>query len=52
MVKVSPWHSSRATDPAVYHDNTDCAAAIIIPAEHQKPGTDNRPRCVRCANLA
>lgn len=52
MTKVSPWHSVLETDRQVYHDNTACTEGNNIEAKYRRPGTDGRPRCKRCSELA
>lgn len=48
MPKVSPWHSSRESDPKVYHDNTSCEDGDNIEPRYRRAGTDNRRICTRC----
>ena len=50
-MKVSPWHSSRVSDPNVYHDNTLCTEGNNIEDKYREAGTDNRPRCKHCSKL-
>jgi hypothetical protein len=40
-----PWHPTRATDRAVYHDDTHCPEGAAIAVEHRRPGDGGRPHC-------
>jgi DNA-directed RNA polymerase subunit RPC12/RpoP len=44
-----PWHSTRATDRPVYHDDTRCPEAGSIGLMHRRPNTGGRPHCAFCA---
>ena len=52
MAKVSPFHSVKPNTPNVYHDNDKCTEGNNIESYNKKPGTDGRPRCKHCAQLA
>jgi len=51
MSKTSPWHSVKPSDPAVYHDNTDCTEGNNIETKYRRPGTDGRRKCEHCERL-
>jgi len=51
MAKISPWHSSRPSDPAVYHDNDRCTEGNNIERQYRTPGTGGRRRCKHCDEL-
>jgi hypothetical protein len=40
MARVTAWHSSRPSDPAVYHDNDQCTEGNNIEARYRQSGTD------------
>lgn len=51
MAKISPWHSTRESDPKVYHDNDACTEGNNIETKYRKAGTDGRRRCDHCTRL-
>ena len=51
MAKVPPFHSSRQTDPAHYHDNDKCTEGNNIEQRYRVSGTANRPKCDHCKRL-
>jgi hypothetical protein len=44
-----PWHPTRATDRAVYHNDTRCPEGGAIELQYRRPGTGGRPLCATCA---
>jgi len=48
MAKIAPWHSSRESDPKVYHDSNLCTEGNNIEDKYRRPGTDGRPLCKNC----
>jgi len=46
-----PWHPTRATDRAVYHDDTGCSEAAAIEQQYRRPGMGGRPPCEDCARV-
>ena len=42
---IPPWHPTRPTDRAVYHDDTGCPEGAAIELHYRRPGTGGRPRC-------
>jgi DNA-directed RNA polymerase subunit RPC12/RpoP len=46
-----PWHSTRATDRAVYHDNTRCPEGDAVGLKYRRPGDGGRDPCEHCAQL-
>lgn len=51
MTQVSAWHSIKATDPKVYHNNNKCTEGNNIETANRRSGTDGRPLCKHCASL-
>ena len=49
--KVAPWHSARATDRPVYHDNSQCTEGNEIEGRYRQPLTGGRQRCAQCVRL-
>ncbi len=56
MPGVPEFHTTRTEYSEhhrnVYHDNSACGYGREIKPEHRESGTDGRPRCDRCADLA
>ena len=52
MPKVAPFHSVKEPTRQVYHDNSACTEGNNIEAKYKRSGTDNRPLCERCKELA
>ena len=52
MTHILSWHSTRAADRAVYHDNTRCPEGDAIELKHRCPGPGGRPRCEHCARYS
>lgn len=56
MSAVPPFHTNQDEYPEkhrnVYHDHAECQFAQAIKLEHRIQGTDGRPRCARCEELA
>ena len=48
---TDPWYSVRATDPAVYHNETRCTEGNNIEDKYRRAGTDGRPLCKNCARI-
>jgi hypothetical protein len=51
MGKISPFHSTQATDRAVYHDDDRCSEGNSIPSRNRREGTGGRPKCEQCEQL-
>lgn len=51
-MKVKAYHSAHPADPQVYHDDDECAAGRDIPWWNKRSGTDDRPRCQHCVEIA
>jgi hypothetical protein len=49
MVKVAAYHSSKPSDPEVYHDEHDCPEGEKVPARHVASGTGGYRKCEHCA---
>jgi hypothetical protein len=52
MPKVAPFHSVKDSDKKVHHDNSLCTEGNNIEKQYLRQGTDGRPRCLRCNELA
>lgn len=52
MSKVAAFHSKKEHARNVYHDNNKCTEGNNIEAQYRRPGTDGRPRCEHCTDLA
>lgn len=52
MPKVAPFHSCKEPTRQVYHDNSACTEGNNIEEKYKRSGTDGRPRCERCNELA
>lgn len=50
-MRVSPYHSSNATDPDVHHVHDDCPSGQQIPAWNWRSGTNNYPLCKHCKEM-
>lgn len=50
-MKTNPWHSVKATDPPVHHDNTECNTGNNIEKENLRSGTGGKPLCHECEGL-
>lgn len=51
MTNTLSWHSARATDRPVYHDDTRCPDGNAIPPKDRRPGDGGREPCEHCAAL-
>ncbi len=51
-MKVKAYHSAHPADTPVYHDDDECPAGRDIPWWNRRPGTDERPLCPRCIEIA
>ncbi len=52
IMKVSPWHSIKATDPKVYHNNDKCTEGNNIESKNRREGTGGRPLCKHCDRIS
>jgi hypothetical protein len=52
MSKISPWHSTRSTDPPVYHDESTCTEGNNIEPKYRAAGTGGRRKCERCQKIS
>lgn len=52
MAKVTPFHSARANDRNVYHDNDRCTEGNNIEWANRRQGTGGRPQCDHCRRLS
>lgn len=55
MAKVAPFHSVNPNlppDKKRYHDESTCTEGNNIEKHYLKPGTDNRPKCIRCKEIS
>ena len=54
MAKVTPYWTSEAETPAVYHNQSECSEGKKIKPEHKETGTppSGRRLCEVCAGLA
>ena len=51
-MRVKAYYSAHPADPAVFHDDDECPAGRDIPWWNRRPGTDERPRCEHCTQIA
>lgn len=47
--RVSPYHSSNASESDVHHIYGDCPTGRKIPFANRRSGTNRWPLCKRCA---
>ena len=52
MPTSSAYYSIASTDPAVYHDKTNCPDGVRIKAENKRWGTDGRRHCEECPKVS
>jgi CRISPR/Cas system CMR-associated protein Cmr5 small subunit len=53
MATVAAFHSKNPNvAPKVYHDNNKCEQGNNIEKHYLASGTDSRPKCKRCTDLA
>ncbi|MBY0275361.1 hypothetical protein K2Z84_08470 [Candidatus Binatia bacterium] len=50
-MKIYPWHSVKATDRPVYHDDTACTEGNNIESYYKRQGTGGRRKCEHCQRL-
>ena len=50
-MKIPMWHSTRAIDRRVYHDDTRCAEGDAISLQYRRPGDGGRDPCPHCAQF-
>ena len=46
-----PWHSTRATDSWVYHNDTRCPEGAAIAWQNRALGEGGRHQCIHCTLL-
>jgi hypothetical protein len=51
MTKTQRWHSTRATDQPLYHEDTRCPEGGAIELKYRRPGEGGRKPCQRCTML-
>jgi hypothetical protein len=51
MTNILPWHSTLATDRAVYHNDTRCPDGDAIKLKDRRTGDGGRDPCEHCALL-
>jgi hypothetical protein len=51
MAYSTPYYSVASTDPAVYHDKSNCPDGERIKQENKRWGTDNRRHCEECPKV-
>jgi hypothetical protein len=48
----SPYYSVASTDPAVYHNKSNCPDGERIKLENKRWGTDGRDLCKECPKVS
>jgi hypothetical protein len=49
---TASYYSVASTDPAVYHDKSNCPDGERIKPENKRYGTDNRRHCEECPKVS
>ncbi len=52
MPSSSPYYSVASTDPAVYHDKSNCPDGERIKPENKRWGTGGRDHCKECPKVS